>query len=267
MGFESTPLLRPGQYRLRALMAATAVVGVLLALGRWAGVNRPGARPRDSATGRVLDRVGLGARSHGPGYDDSVRGPPASSPRLFCSMEAMTLLGGVSMLTSGFFRYWPWAGLGLYGCLTWNPSLSGQPMFLAAWPMAYGAITTGLSTIAIVAERTISCRWRWTVAAAFLGILALAEAAVLSWHGAWWPDLSACITALVTYCLELASLAAAVGFVRDGDRKIWVINLIATAFLLPSLLPSVIVAGVAVPPQDLIWSMGPGYWLLALGAR
>jgi len=266
MGSGSTPLLRSGQFRLRALLVATAVVGVLLAIGRWAGANREALNLARASPGALRTEWALVLEAMALALLIAVAAGRHRLRTLFFSKEGMTFLGGVSMLTSGFFRYWPWASnLGLYGCLTWNLSLSGQPMFLAVWPMAYGAITAALSYFAIVAERTTASRWRWTAAALFLGFLALAEAAVLSWRGAWWPDLSTWITSVELYCLVVASLAATAGFVRDGDRKIWLINLIAAASLLSCLRPSVLIAGVAVPPQDLIWSMGPGYWLLALG--
>jgi hypothetical protein len=66
--------------------------------------------------------------------------------------------------------------------------------------------------------------------------------------------------------LMLASLAATVGLVRDGDRKIRLINLIAAALRLTSLVPSVTIAGVTVPPQIALRWMGPGYWLRDAGA-
>ncbi|MFI5459413.1 MAG: hypothetical protein ACHRXM_28650 [Isosphaerales bacterium] len=269
MGSESTPLLRSGQFRLRALLAATAVAGVLLALGRWAGSNRealelarasPGALPTEWAL--VLEAMALALMIAFAAGRHRLRS-------LFFSKESMTLLGGVSMLTSGFFRYMygPWAvNLSLYEFLTWNLSLSGLPMLLSASPMVYGAITAALSTTAIVAERTTVCRWRWTLAALFLGIVALAEVALLWWPGAWWPDLSTWITALVMNCLVLASLAATVGLVRDGDRKIRLMNLFVAALIIRYLIPSATINGVAIPLSDLLRSMGPGYWLLALGA-
>jgi len=251
-------------------MAATAVVGVLLAIGRLAGDNRQAlglataysdALPTEWAL--VLEVMVLALIIAFAAGRHRLR-------LLFFSKEGMTFLGGVSMLTSGFFQYTygPLAtNPGLYGFITWYLPFYRLTVLLLAWPMPYGAITASLSSIAIVAERTTVYRWWWTVAALFLGIVALAKVVLLWWPWDLWPGLWTQVTALVVDCLVLASLAATVGLVRDGDRKIRLINLIAAASLIPSLVRSVTYGNVAIPLQDVLGqSMGPGYWLLSLGA-
>jgi len=43
-------------------------------------------------------------------------------------------------------------------------------------------------------------------------------------------------------------------------------NLIAAASIVPSLIPTVTIAGVALPLPDVLRWMGPGYWLRNAGA-
>jgi len=274
MGSESTPLLRTGQFRLRALLAATAVVGVLLAIARWAGANRhvrdlagpgPGALPTQWAL--VVEAVALALLIAVAAGQHRLR-------LLFFSMEAMTFLGGVIMFTSGFFAYvfrrWI-PNHSLYGNFGWSVSPCGLLMLLSVWPMAFGAITTALSYVAIVAGRTSASRWRWTVTGLFLGGLAVAEMTLaLRPSGLWWPDRSTWMTSLIVSDLVLASLAVIVGFVRDGDRKIRLMNLVAVAELIRFPLPGIMINGGAVPltnvPWMRSWNFGPGYWLLWFGA-
>jgi hypothetical protein len=267
MDSESTPLLRAGQSRLRALLAATAFMAVLLAIGRWAGPNRealdlavasPGALPAEWVL--VLEAMALAwiiafaVRRH-------------RLRALLFSWDAMTFLGGISMLTSGFFRYITFfaSNFGLYTLVTISLPASDPLGLLTAWPMAYGAIAAGLSASTIIAERAAARRWRWTVAALFLGFVAVTTLALLWWPTASQPDRSAWITALITYSLVLASLAATARLARAGDRKIPLINLIAAASILPALIMSVMDKDKAVPLSNVLRSMGPGYWLLLFG--
>jgi hypothetical protein len=260
--------LRSWQYRLWALLALAAIAAVLMALGRWAGAQRtaldlawenPGALPTEWAL--VLEGMALALVLVAAIDRKRVRA-------LVFSIDGMAFVGGVCMLTSGFFRYrsGPWGGgLSLYGSPPVDLRFFGRSALPSAWPMMFGALAASLSAMAILAGNTPACRRRWTAAALFLWILAYAMVALRVWAGFSSPDDAAMITNFAVYCIMLATVTATVGLVRDGDRKFRLINLIATAALFPSLYPTMTMCGVAMPLREVLRSMGPGYWMLVLG--
>ena len=251
-------------------MTATLIVGVLLACGRWAGANQqaldlalanPKFLPAEWAlaieAGVLALMIGAAARAR------RLRG-------LLASRETLTWLGGICLLTAGFFRYnyviWG-AGMSMYGTLTSylaNPSISSLPVLLFAWAMVYGAIALATSFLAIMNWTRSSLRWQWIVLGVFLGSVTADELALSFSYPAWGPH-SSWLRMFVVPFSVLAALVATLGFVRNPKRKISWMNLIAAFSILPAAFPGLTINGVPVPLSELLPSMGPGYVLLVLG--
>ncbi len=99
-----TAHVRYGQFRLRALLAATAVLGVLLAIGRWAGANQQAldlalAAPESLPANWALTiEAGVLALM----FAAATR---ASRLRdLLASRASLIWFGGICLLTAGLFR-------------------------------------------------------------------------------------------------------------------------------------------------------------------
>ncbi len=258
--------LKPGQYRLRALLAATAVAAVLLAIARWAGdhsealhlaAHFPGSLPTEWAL--ALEGIALTAMV-------AVAASRQRLGSLLLSKGTMVFIGGVSMLTCGFFRYSnvAWGGTSsFYESLARVPSGSWLPVMLAAWPMPYGAVLACVSYPAIVGSGTKLGAGNGQCVLSSSQRLRPLRRVLLSSPAHGGRIVGRAVLLICTSCCVLVALSLTAKFARAGQRKLHAVNLIAAIWLLPKLLavPSTRTANLA----DILCSLEPGYWLLALG--
>ena len=233
---------RSKQLKVWTLMAATLVIGLLLAFGRWASDDRipigfghvvRGSLPAGWVLaieyGMVVLMVTAVIRADRTGA-------------LFSCVETLTWLGGIGLSTAGLYhdgyrttRIWA-ASVNGYSTFTVfldKPSLFRLPLLLSVWPMAYGLIVVSTSFVAIMGWKRLFLRWLWVLPAAFLVVVASSWIVFVLWP--WnmryeWRWLACSL-------VVLPALAVAVICVHAPDRKLHWINLIAAVWLAIALIP------------------------------
>jgi hypothetical protein len=244
MDARSDTSVRLKQLKVWTLMVATLVVGLLLAFGRWAGLYRTQMEFSYAAWGAVpawwvlaidygvlLTMVAVLIQA------DRVE-------KLFSSTETLTWLGGICLFTAGLYhdRYghrgptiWGTSANG-YGTFTEflrKPSMANLPLLLSVWPMAYSLIVVPTSFVALMDWRWRFLRWQWIMHALFLVALTSSWIVFVLWpwnvryESSW----------LAGSLFVLPALLITLALVRDFDRKIYWMNLIAAVWLLTALSP------------------------------
>jgi hypothetical protein len=261
---------RAKQFKVWTVMAATLILGVLLAFGRWAS---------DDPTLMGFGRVAWGAFPAGWVLAIEyalivlmvavlIRGDRVDE--LFSSPETLTWLGGIGLFTAGLYHdasnsAGVWAvDVNGYGSFTeflrW-PTLFRLPLLLSVWPMAYGIIATITSFVAVMGWKRLIFRWRWILPALFLITVTSTWIMLVLWpwnlHGdSWW---------LAGSLLVLPMPVVALVLVRDPERKIHWLNLIAAGWLATALFPQLDFGGVVLPMSEALARMHHGYRVLVLG--
>jgi hypothetical protein len=259
---------RAKQFKVWTVMAATLVLGVLLAFGRWAS---------DDPNLMGFGRVARGAFAAGWVLAIEyalivlmvavlIRGDRVDE--LFSSPETLTWLGGIGLFTAGLYHdasSWVWGpGVNGYGSLTEFlrfPSLFRLPLLLSVWPMAYGMIATITSFVAVMGWNRLFLRWRWILPALFLVAVTSIWITLVLWH--W--NLRGDSRWLGGSLVVLPVLTIALVLVRDPERKIHWLNLIASGWLATALFPQLDAGGVVLPMSEALARMHHGYRILVLG--
>ena len=255
-------------------MATTLVIGVLLAFGRWADANQlhmgltyivQGAFPPSWIL--VIEYGVLSSMVAAFIRADRV-------DRLYSSTDTLIWLGGICLFTAGLYhdayghRYFAIWGSSVngYGTLTvflHRPLLANLPLLLSVWPMGYAVIVVCTSFVALMGWRWSILRWRWILHALYLvGVTtSWIMLVLLPWNMKY--DASWLGGSLIVLTAILIALAV----VRDFDRKIQWMNLIAAVWLLTALSPRFgarpgpIVGSV----KDALRFISSGYQMLVLG--
>jgi hypothetical protein len=288
---ESQVSPRHRQYRLRTLLAATAVLAVIMALGRWAGEHRKALDLATPSPGALPTEWALSFETVVLALMIAVAAGQGRLCSLLFSKESLIYFGSIAVLTSGFFRYSSGFlfDISLYLILTCCLLPFDVPTLLAAWPMAYAMIAMTVSYLTIMTGRANAFRYRWTIAGIFLGAVAVAMPAFAFLLDAKRPHQQNWTMFVSLPSLVLASLAATTLFGRDHCRRVDLVNIIATVWLLAILTLEVIegardqpiplhapgdapisqaltIEDTAAAVADYFRTLGPGYWLLAFGA-
>jgi hypothetical protein len=253
-------------------MAATLVVGVLLAFGRWAGHERmfmgfvyvaPGAVPASWVLaieyGLLISMVAAVIRA------DRV-------DAMLSSAETLTWLGGICLFTAGLYhdhyRYgrtsiWGGSvnGYGTFTSFVSKPLLEDVPFLLTAWPMAYGAVVMTTSFIQMMGWKRPIMRWRWTLHAIVLVSVTTLWILLVLWpwnfeDNSRWP---------VGSLVVLPTLVLTLALMRGPDRKISSMNLIAAVCLLTALVPRLDGSPVSTLLTQAFDWMDYGVWILIIG--
>lgn len=275
MPANSEQSVRSKQLKVWTLMTATLVVGVLLAFGRWAGEYRTQMGLSYIAWGQFPVSWVLAIEF---GVLITMVAAIIRADRvdaLFSSTEMLTLLGAICVFTAGLYhdRYghrappiWGTSvnGYGTFTEFLRRPFLGNLPILLSVWPMAYSAIAVSVSFVAVMGWKWPFLRWRWILPALFLGILTNAWIIFVLWPWNVAFDSSWLAGSLVVLPVLLITLV----LVRDPERKIHWMNLIAAVWLLTALSPRFGAPGGPVVVMSLKESLrwiGYGYLLLVLG--
>ena len=271
MDAQSDPSVRLKQLKVWAFMAATLLVGLLLAFGRWASDDPPaiqfGPIARNAIPagwvltieyGVIFLMVVLVIRA------DRV-------DALLSSKETLTWLGGIGLFTAalyhdpGFRSAAVWGGSVYgYGTLTQyvrRPEFLLLPRLLSAWPMVYGLVITTTAFVIIMGWTLPFLRWRWILHAFFLFIVTVAWFTLEIWP--W--NLASESQWLAGSLAVLSMLVVAVAVVNDPERRIYWMNLIAAGWLATALFPQFDVGGVVLPMSEALARMNHGYRILVLG--
>jgi hypothetical protein len=242
MRTQSEQPVRSNQLKVWTLMVATFIVSVLLAFGLWAESERvlmgfgnvaAGAFPTSWVLaieyGVLITMVAAFIRA------DQV-------DALFSSRETVTWLGGICLFTAGLYhdhhnKYGYWAasvnGYGTFTEFLRKPGPANLPLLLSVWPMAYGVIVVSTSFVATMGWKRPFLRWRWLLHALFL------TAVTTTWiMFVLWPwNLKGNTRWLAGSLVVLPALVTTLFLVRDPDRKIHWMNLIAVVWLLTDSYP------------------------------
>ena len=275
MPATSEQAVRIKQLKVWTLMAATLVVGVLLAFGRWAGEYRTqmglsyvawGAFPVSWVLvieyGVLITMVAAIIRA---GRVDE----------LFSSTETLTWLGAICVFTAGLYhdRYghrappiWGTSvnGYGTFTEFLRRPLLAYLPLLLSVWPMAYGAIAVAVSFVTVMGWKSRFLRWQWILPALFLVTVTSTWIVFVLWPWNVAFDPSWLAGSLIVLPVLMVTLV----LVRDAKYKIHWINLIAAVWLLTALSPRFGAVGgpvVVISLKESLRWMGYGYLLLVLG--
>ncbi len=269
---QSERSVRTKQFKVWTLMATSLIVGILLAFGRWATDDRiptmfghvawhafPAGWVLVIQYGVLILMVAAFIRA------DRV-------DALFSSTETLTWLGGICLFTAGLYHdhhgYGPgiWgAGVNGYGTFTEflsKPSLSAIPLLLSAWPMAYGAIATATSFTEVMGWKRTVFHWRWLVHALFL----ISVTAIWTVLGLWSMSGKADPSWLVGSLIVLPTLGVALDSVRDPERKLHWMNVIAMVWIVTALFPRFENAPATWSMAEALTRMDYGYRMLVLGA-
>jgi hypothetical protein len=261
---------RAKQFKVWTVMVATLILGLLLAFGRWANEERDlmrfgGVAWQAFPAGWVL-AIEYGAIVLMVAA--LIRADRIDS--FFSASETLTWLGGIGLFTAGLYHDpWRWLGgwaasVNGYGSFTEflrMPSLSRLPRLLAVWPMAYGMIATATSFVTVIGWRQAFWRWRWALHALFLDTVTLTWIMLVLWPWNLQGDSRWLAGSIVVLPVSVAVLVS----VRDAERKIHWMNLIASFWLATALLPPSRVRGVVMPLSEAFAQMHHGYVLLILG--
>jgi hypothetical protein len=272
---------RAKQFKVWSLMATTLIVGLLLWFGRWSS---------DPQLPMEFGRVAWGAFPAGwllaieYGVLCVMVAAIIHADRIdpfFASPETLIWLAGIGLFTAGLYHdnFYPrffgfsaatgenrriWGGsINGYGTVTefwYKPSLSVIPQLLAVWPMIYGAIAVMISFVTIMGSKRAIFRWRWVLPALFLVTVS-----------ATWMVLCAMGTAPVTDSIWRVSsflvcpaVLLSIVFVRDHERKILWMNLIAALWISVALIPNLNGVGAQHVIELARQFMGHGYRMIVL---
>ena len=270
MDAQSNPSVSLKQLKVWTLMAATLVVGILIAFGRWAGANRTALDLALAAPNSLPAEWALAIEAGVLAWMIAAAVRARRLRRLLASRESLIWLGAVFLLTAGFFRYqtgiWG-ANMSMYGMLSAyvaTPSISGLPLLLFTREMPYGAIALVRSFSVISNGTRSSVRRCWIILALFLVVMTVGELSLSFLHAAPGPQSSWLGLYVIPFSI-LAALATTVVFTHNPDRKLQLINLITAVSILPAAFPGITVNGVPAPISQVFPSLGPGYALLVLG--
>ncbi len=244
MAIQPLQPARSKPLKVWTLMTATLVIGLLLAFGRWAGAYRAQMDFSNAAWG-ALPAWWVLAIDYGFLLTMvAVLIQADRVEKLFTSTEALTWLGGICLFTAGLYhdRYghrgptiWGTSANG-YGTFTEflrTASLANLPLLLSVWPMAYSLVVVPSSFATIMGWKWRFLRWRWILHALFL----------LTLTGSWivfvlWPwNVRYESSWLAGSLFVLPALVVTLALVRDLDRQIYWMNLIAAVWLLTALSP------------------------------
>ena len=114
-----------------------------------------------------------------------------------------------------------------------DPSFARLPLLLSVWPMAYSLIVVPTSFVGVMGWKRSLFRWRWVLHAAFLVAVTVSWIVFVLWPWNMKYDWGWLAGSLVV----LPVLVVTVVFVRDPDRKLHWINLIAAVWLAIALIP------------------------------
>ena len=279
MNKPSQQSVRIKQFKVWTVMAATFILGLLLAFGRWAS---------DDPTLMGFTPVAWNAFPVGwilaieYGLIVSMVAAVIRADRvdsLFSSAETLTWLGGIALFTAGLYHdngirsKFPWVirsdvvwggTVNGYGTITHvlsRASLDALPSLLSAWPMAYGLIAAATSFVTIMGWKRPFLLWRWILHALFLVAVTAAFIAVVigNWNALKKPNW------LDGSVVVLPILVVSLVVVRDPARKIQWMNLIAAAWLATALFPQLDLGGVVLPISEGLARMQHGFRILVLG--
>lgn len=188
---------------------------------------------------------------------------------LVASNAGMIWLGGIVMLTSGFFRQQNVMGLGMsaYGCITWNLSFAQLPyLLLLGWPVVFGALIVVMSFLSITTSRRRIVQVEFAV----LGLLLclMAGNTLVGWiqmvakHGLDKTHMPGSAYYLGRDALLFVAAAATLFFGRTDHNRKYLLYLMLAVWSLAGLFPAIRIVE--------WWSdlplFGAGYWLLVLGS-
>jgi hypothetical protein len=274
MAIQPVQPVRSKQLKVWTLMVATLVIGLLLAFGRWAGEYRAQMEFSYAAWGAVPTWWVL-AIEYGVLLTMVAALIQAGRvDELFSSKETLIWLGGICLFTAGLYhdRYgrrgptiWGTSANG-YGTFTEflrNPSPANLPLLLSVWPMAYSLIVVSTSFVAIMGWKRPILRWRWILHALFLVTLTSSWIAFVLWPWNMRYESSWLAGSVVVLPVLIITLA----LVRDFDRRIDWMNLIAAVWLLTALSPRFLGTGrgpVVMSLKEAFRWIDHGYMLLLL---
>ena len=266
---------RSKQIKVWTLMAATLILGVLLAFGRWASSEPmlifvpvawdafPAGWILTIEYGVIVFMVAAVV------WADRVEA-------LFSSPATLTLLGAIALFTAGLyhdhsFLRWGgqrpeiWAnGVNGYGSLTEflvRPGMYALPHQLGAWPMAYGLVAIATSFVTVMGWTRPFLKWRWVLPAIFLVTITAAWIAFLRWQFTTVDDSKWLAGSLIVLPVLIVTLLVVPGH----DRKTHCVNLIAASWLASALFPQFELEGFVFPMSEALARMHQGYMILALG--
>jgi hypothetical protein len=267
---QSAPSSRSKQLKVWALMAATLVVGALLAFGRWSS-DEPAMRFGHVAwkafpAGWVLSiEYGLIVLM----VVLVIRGDRVDA--LLSSKETLTWLGGIGLFTAALYH-----DAGFRSSMVWGASVHGYgtfteflrrssfahlPGLLSAWPMVYGLIAMTTSFVAIMGWHRRFLRWRWILHVLLIFAVTLSWFMLVIWQGNQGIESRWLAGSLVV----LPAVVVTFAVMSDPERKIQWMNLIASVWLATALFPQFDVGGVVLPMSEALARMDHGYKILVLG--
>jgi hypothetical protein len=261
---------RSKQVKVWAVMAATLIFGVLLAFGRWAS-DDPTLMGFGNVAWRAFPAGWVLAIEYGVIVSmvwALIRAGRIDS--LLSSPETLTWLGGIGLFTSGLYHnpsgwaaVWAFSVNG-YGSLTEflrKPSQDHLPRLLSAWPMVYGTIATATSFVTIMGWNRRFLRWRWILPALFLVTVPSTWITLVLWP--W--NLRGDSRWLAGSLVVLPVLVITLVLVRNPERKILWMNLIASTWLATALFPRLDMGAIVLPLSEAVARMHQGYRILVLG--
>ena len=223
-------------------MALTLVVGLLLAFGRWASDERTPMMGFAHVVRGYLPAGWVLAIEYGvlvAMVAAIIRADRTGE--LFSSVETLTWLGGISLFTAGLYhngdlRSTVWAasvnGYGTFTRFLDKPSQAHLALLLSVWPMAYALIVVTSSFVGIMGWKRSFLRWRWVLHAAFLIAVTASWIMFVLWPGIMKYDSSWLAESMGVLPVLVVTLA----LVRDADRKLHCVNLIAAVWLATAMI-------------------------------
>jgi hypothetical protein len=276
MSAESQESLRSKRLKVWTLMAATLIFGMLLAFGRWASDDPtlmgfgdvawqafPAGWVLSIEYGVIVFMVAALIRA------DRV-------DAFFSSTATLIWLGAIGLFTAGLyhdhhFLRWGtradavWAGsVNGYGSFTQLlkfPSLYALSHVLAGWPMAYGMVAATTSFVTLMGWKRPFLSWRWILPALFL---AAVTGTWIALYFVGYTESDASLWLGGSFVI-LPALALILVLVRNPERKIDWMNLLAAAWLALALVPQLDIGGYVLSIPDALARMYHGYRILLLG--
>jgi len=276
MAAESQESLRSKRLKVWTLMAATLIFGMLLAFGRWAS-DDPTLMGFSDVEWRAFPAGWVLSIEYGVivfMVAALIRAERVDA--LFSSPVTLIWLGAILLYTAGLYHdhhFWRWGAgpvsvwagsVNGYGSLTRFlkfPSFYMLPHVLAVWPMAYGIVAAITSFVTLMGWTRPFLRWRWILPALFLASATGAWIALFVWSYTKWNDSRWLGGSFVI----LPGLAVILVSVRDPERKIDWMNLLAAAWLAAALVPQPDIGGFILSIPDALARMHHGYRILVLG--
>jgi peptidoglycan/LPS O-acetylase OafA/YrhL len=152
--------------------------------------------------------------------------------------------------------------MSFFKTISWNLDWESWPMWIPAWPVAFGLLQGLCAAVALIKGEFLTERWRWIASSGLIAAVAVLQLLLFALH---------CTVADLRQTRILFPVASSVFFLcllivsvvkmRRTNRLAPSVTLIGSTWVLVGLYP----VSEWTPLHTVLWAYGFGYWMLLAG--